>query len=83
MERAQWHASGANGQPQLAPAPPKAVAGFNAPRGRAGGNPLTWESLEEMSFEDLLSLDARAAFSHLPPLPSMGERIPSPQQVKI
>ena len=47
-----------------------------------GGAKLTWDSLEEMSFEDLLTLDARAAFSHLPPLPSMGDRGSSPLLIR-
>ena len=33
---------------------------------------LTWESLEEMSFEDLLSLEAGAGLAQLPPLPQIG-----------
>lgn len=79
---AQRHAA-ARGQPALSPAlsPVKhglaragSGAGLSSVKGSAK---LTWDSLEEMSFEDLLSLDARSAFSQLPPLPDRGSSHPS------
>ncbi len=42
----------------------------HSPKRKAPPQPrLTWESLEEMTFEDLLALDARSTFTPLPPLP--------------
>jgi len=76
---ARGHAAASG--PYVRPPPPRAAAhsrvGDNA-EPKADSN-LTWASLEEMSFEDLLSLDARAAFAQLPPLPLMGERSPPPR----
>jgi hypothetical protein len=74
---AQRHAA-ARGQPALSPVLSPAKPGFARVGSGVGLSTLhdraklTWDSLEEMSFEDLLSLDARSAFSQLPPLPDRG-----------
>ena len=62
----------------------KAASRFSAAapeRRRAAAGSLTWESLEEMSFEDLLSLEAGAAFNQLPPLPTIGGGAPAKRAV--
>ncbi|KAL1526986.1 hypothetical protein AB1Y20_015675 [Prymnesium parvum] len=44
--------------------------------------PLSWETLEEMSFEDLLNLDSKVPVAQLPPLPSFDDKpraAPPPQ----
>jgi hypothetical protein len=72
---AQRHAA-PRGQPALSPALSPVLPGFaQAGSGLSplkGSAKLTWDSLEEMSFEDLLTLDARATFTQLPPLPDRG-----------
>jgi hypothetical protein len=67
-------------QPQPAPsraAPPvasKNPAG-NGSRAVAAKGGITWESLEEMSFEELLSMDAKGVpFAQMPPLPEFNNR---------